>query len=147
MTSVDIVKAIGGLLWTGMGIVFVLFVNFLIRRSNPDGVFGIPLPGQWVHAAFGPILVAVNGALLVFFCALLQTPVDNVALAQVQTLQVKWVFGPLCNPFYVGSNSLLTGCGYAFLIVLWWIGMHTFLYSIGLNSDPDGYLGGKRSSL
>ena len=45
---------------------------------------------------------------------------DNVALAQVQTLQVKWVFGPLCNPFYVGSNSLLTGCGYAFLIVLWW---------------------------
>ena len=69
MMSVDIVKAIGGLLWTGMGIVFVLFVNFLIRRSNPDGVFGIPLPGQWVHAAFGPILVAVNGALLVFFCA------------------------------------------------------------------------------
>lgn len=134
MTALEIVKGIGGLLWFGAGIIVALFGNFLLRKHFSDSILDIPIPSNWVHAVLGPILLIVNSTLLVFLCALYLTPVDDATLAQIQSTQIKWVFGPLCNPFYLGQYRLFNGCGYAFLIILWWLGMHTFLYSIRLNT-------------
>jgi hypothetical protein len=141
MSPVEIVKGIGALLWFGAGIIFALFVNFLLRRQISDGILGLPISSSWIHAVLGPVLLVVNGMLLVYLCALYDTRVEKTTIAQIQSTQIKWIFGPLCNPFFLGKYRLLNSCGYAFLIILWWLGMHTFLYSTGLNPQSKWVFG------
>jgi hypothetical protein len=133
MTALDLVKGISALVWVGSSLTVLLFVNFLLRRGT--ALYGIPIAPEWVHAFLGPILLVVNGALLVLLCALHQTPVSDEELQQIRAHQVKFLLGPLCNPFYAGRSRWLNGVGYAFLILLWWLAMHSFLYSINLNTS------------
>lgn len=132
MSAVDIVKGIGGLLFFGAGIIIVVFTNFVLRRSNAP-LAGIPIPASTVHAILGPLLVLINAALLVLLCALFRTDIDDQARLDIQKCEVKWVLGPLLNPFYLSESPTASAVGYAFLIVLWWLGMHAFAYSVAEN--------------
>src|SRR5438477_1523475 len=128
MSPLDLVKNISGLLFTGCTVIVLVFVNFLIGSSQA-GVFGTELPTKAVHAVLGPALILINSALVVFLFAFYRTEVDQASLSAIQQYQPKWVLGPILNPFYVGRNPLLNCLGYAFLIILWWLGMHSFAYS------------------
>jgi hypothetical protein len=138
MTHSDLIRGIGNLLFMGLTLILFVFINFLFRRSNAE-LMGIPVAANLVHTVLGPLLVIINSILLVFLCALLKTELDPSQLADVQNHQVKWVLGPLLNPFFVSKYSLLNNIGYAFLIILWWLGMHSFIYFIQLNPDGSPY--------
>ena len=140
MNQIELAKGIGALLFTGTVIILLVFVNFLLRKSNAT-VFGVPIPASTIHAVLGPLLVIVKGALVVFLCALLKTELDSAGIKAIQTTQIKMLFGPLFNPFYVSASNWINGCGYAFLIILWWIGMHSFVYSIHLNPESKWLFG------
>jgi hypothetical protein len=51
----------------------------------------------------------------------------------LQGLQKYKIFGAILNPFYASGGVLANAVGYAFLIILWWFGMYSFIYSIDLN--------------
>jgi hypothetical protein len=124
-----------------MILIVAIFINFLVRRSDAS-VIGITLPSRLVHLALGPTLVLLNGVLLVYLCALYQTAASMNEVGSLQRSQKYLHLGFLVNPFYISKNSVITAVGYAFLIFLWWLGMHTFLYSIGLNSTNSPFLFG-----
>jgi hypothetical protein len=63
---------------------------------------------------------------------------DSSEVAQLQRLQKYKIFGSIFNPFYTAGNPVANAIGYAFLIILWWLGMWSFVYSIGLNQKADG---------
>jgi hypothetical protein len=105
VTAVDITKGITGIITTAMTVIAVLFVNFLARRGN-SAVFGVVIPTRLVHFLLGPVLVVLNGALLLFLCALYQTA-DNTDVAGVQQQNKYVILGFLANPFYVGRSQTL----------------------------------------
>ena len=134
MNPLYLVKSISGLLFTGTVIILLVFINFLLQRGDAS-IWGVHLPVRAVHAVLGPVLILINSALLVFLCALFRTKFDLSSVEQIQNYQPKWILGLLINPFYKGNSAFANGVGYAFLIILWWLAMHSFTYSIHLNSD------------
>jgi hypothetical protein len=140
MTALDLVKSISGLLSTSTVLILLVFGNFLLQRGDV-AVFGVQLPVRIIHTLLGPSLVLINSALLVFPCALYRTGLDASAVTAIQSYQPKWILGPLLNPFYLGPSAIWNSVGYAFLIILWWLGMHSFVYSIGLNADSKWLFG------
>jgi len=137
MSALAITKAISGIAAFATTMIILVFGNFLLRKADAT-VLGVAVPSRFVHAVIGPVLVLLNGVLLLYLCALYRTNVAAAEVAQIQHAQQYKLLGALFNPFYISRNAAINAIGYAFLIVLWWLGMHAFLYSIGLNKDSTG---------
>lgn len=140
MTTDSIGKAISALVTSSTILVVVLFGNFMLRRTDGT-VWGVSLPSRSVHFILGPVLVTLNSVLLVYLCALYKMESTPKEITDLRSMQKYHFFGFLANPFYVSKNQAITAVGYAFLIVLWWLGMYTFLYSLGLNVDSPWLFG------
>jgi hypothetical protein len=134
---IDIGRVIIGLLNFATFTIFLLFGNFLLQKSTAK-VMGIPLPLRQIHFLLGPVLLLANGALFIFLCALSRSDVSHAEITELQRMQSYRFFGAIFNPFYVSGGRFANAIGYAFLIVLWWLGMYSFYYSIGLNASADG---------
>lgn len=141
MNAEQIGKAINDIVASATIMILLIFMNFLLRRSQAS-IFGVTLPSRYIHLGLGPILVLLNSVLLIYLCALYRSDASDGEIISVQQSQKYMFLGFLFNPFYVSKNNILTGMGYAFLIFLWWIGMHSFWYSIGLNSNESPFLFG-----
>lgn len=127
-----------GLVLAAFCVCLLLFVNFYLRRSEID-LLGVRLPAQIVHLVLGPILITINMLVLVFLLGVLNSDITKSELTDLQATEFIKFTGPLFNPFYLSGKPWVDAVGYAFLIVLWWIGMHTFYQSVKLN-DPSPLL-------
>lgn len=136
MTAVSLVRAIMQIIFFATTTIAVIFANFLLRRADTT-VAGVMLPARQIHAVLGPVLVLLNALLFVYVCALYKIHTSNVEVAELQSLQKYKVFGAAFNPFYASGGIFANAVGYAFLIILWWFGAYSFVYSIGLNKPPD----------
>lgn len=125
------IQAISGLLFFGMSTIILIFINFVLRRGH-SAIFGIPIPASKVHIVLGPLLVLINAALFVYLCAFVSTTLTPHQILRVQSYQPKFLLGPILNPYFLGKTVFLNNIGMAFLIVLWWLGMHSFIYSLEL---------------
>jgi hypothetical protein len=134
----DIISSISGLIFTGMLLVFGLFVNLVFGKSS-GSVLGTSIPFEYVRIALGPVIVITNAALFLFLGALSRLHLTAAEISYAQSYQVWWILGPLFNPFYVSNYPVINAVGYAFLIILWWIGVYTFLYSVDINADSPFY--------
>lgn len=131
MTPEQLVKSISNLLFVAMVTVGLAFWNFLWRREHPGiEVFDVSLPAETVHLVLGIFLIIFNAVIFVFLWALYDADLSEEQVRAIKSMNVKFVLGPLLNPFYVSGHAFVNAVGYAFLIVLWWLGMHSFTYSL-----------------
>jgi hypothetical protein len=137
MSALGVGKAIAAMISYATILIIVIFANFLLRRTDAT-VLGVMLPARLAHFILGPVLVLLNAVILVYLCALYKMTLGNSEITQLQHLQKYKFFGSMFNPFYVAGNPAANAIGYAFLITLWWLGMWSFIYSIGLNPEADG---------
>lgn len=139
MDAVDIGKSITSLVSSATITIVLVFGNFLLRsKSKYATVEGITLSARNIHFILGPVLVLLNAALFVYLCALYKSNASHDQIDTLQHLPGHWILNPIFNPFYVSHNRIVNAIGYAFLIVLWWLGMYSFYYSIQLNPSVDG---------
>lgn len=141
MTATVIGKGINNIVAFAMVMIIAIFTNFLLRRTDAS-IIGVTLPSGLIHLVLGPALVFLNSTLLVYLCALYRTTASINEVAGLQRSQKYLYFGFLINPFYISKSTIATAVGYAFLIVLWRLGMHSFLYSLGLNAADSPLLFG-----
>jgi hypothetical protein len=134
MDPVLLLRNVSGLLLTSIILILGLFINF-VRNQDVATIFGFNLPSQTLHLALGPILLLINCAILYFMMVLFLMPINAEQVIQMQNLNPMWLLGPIVNPLYVSNFSVVNSFGYAVLIILWWLAMHTFWFSIRLNSS------------
>ena len=132
MTHISLIKGIGNLLFTASTTIVLIFISFLLRKSEAE-VLGLPIQSRTVHAVLGSFLILVNACLVVYLIALYASDLGKDQIREIQSYQVKYVLGPLLNPFYLSKSTFINSIGYAFLIILWWLAMHSLTYSINLN--------------
>jgi hypothetical protein len=131
----NLIHTISGLLLTGSSLAIVVFVNLILRKRDIQiSGFGISMPTEQVYIIFGPMILLINSTLFIFLCALYKHDLNQEEMAIVTSYQPIPLTGPLFNPFFISANIYINSMGYAFLIVLWWIAMHSFWYSIDLNT-------------
>jgi hypothetical protein len=119
---------------TALCTIMGMFINFLVRKGDGT-VLGLTLPTESIHFILGPFLLILNSALVIFLFALYAIDITEEQLRAIKAQEAWFFFGPICNPFYIGRLSAMNNIGYAFIIVLWWLGMHSFLYSIEQNAS------------
>lgn len=88
----------GRLAAAGFLLCLLLFLNFILRRSDVD-LFSLRVPAGMIHLILGPILIAVNMAILVFFLGVSLSDVTKEELLELRSTEVLGVFGPLSIPF------------------------------------------------
>lgn len=134
-------KNITGLITTGSTLVIFLFINMILRRLDVS-IFGFALPTTSVHFVLGPVLIFVNAAILYFLLVLWfsDIPASGKVVELIKGFNPLGVLGPLINPFFVGKYELINAIGYAFCIILWWLGMHSFWMSTQLNAPSPSIL-------
>ena len=129
-------QTITSLLFFAITSTFMIFVNFVLRKEQ--AIIGIPVSPRKVHLILGPLIVLINSGLFVCLCALASSKLTPEQIFEIQSYQPKIPGGlgrllrPLINPYYLGFNNFLNNISMAFLIVLWWLGMHSFVYSLEL---------------
>ena len=135
MDPIIVMKNITGLLTTSMTLLVLLFVNVLLGK-NTASIFGFAVPTSSVHFVLGPTLLLLNAAILYYLLVLFFMQIDpsSTEAIAIREMNPMWVLGPLVNPLYISGYKFINGIGYGFLIVLWWLGMHSFWMSINMNT-------------
>ena len=139
MDAVDIDRAIMGALFSAACTIVAVFVNLASGKAETS-VLGVGLPARQVHFVLGSFLVLLNAYVFVCLCALYRVHVGSNQLAHLQDLSQYKILGPLFNPFYTSDKifaKAVAALGYAFLIILWWLGFYSFSYSVGPNESAD----------
>lgn len=129
----SLIKSIAGVTWVAVAGILLIFANLVIGKRD-GSLFGFNLPTQKIHLVLGPVLIILTAALVIMLFALTRFQLSEEQLTLAKEHQVLFILGPLANPFYRSDSAFVSNMGYAFLIVMWWLGMHSFTYSIGQES-------------
>jgi hypothetical protein len=134
MEVTNLVASIGGLIGWGAVLVFASFLSLAFKKTDIN-LIGVTISAESAHLILGPLLVIVNTAVFMMTAILSRLTISPDDLKQLQSKHILEYLGPILNPFFVSDNQIINSLGYMFLIVLWWIGQYTFLYSVELNLD------------
>jgi hypothetical protein len=134
MGSIEVLRAVCWLMFGCMVMAAAMFAAFLIQRSD-SGLLGDAFPAKTIYIGLGSAMLIVNSGLLFFLVALVMTKVDVAQLEELKLYQPGWVPASLVNPFFIGSNAITDTLGHSIVVFVWWLGMHAFVYAIGLNEE------------
>jgi hypothetical protein len=134
MGHIEILRTVCWLMVLCIAMAATMFGAFLVQRAGSTLLGGV-FPARSVYVGLGIAMIVVNGALLFFLIALATTKIDAAQFEEIRRYQPGWIPASIANPFFMGSNPVLGTLGHAVVVFVWWLGMHAFVYAIGLNGE------------
>jgi hypothetical protein len=134
MGYIEILRAVCWLMVLCIAMAATMFGAFLVQRAGST-LLGDQFPTRTVYVGLGFAMIVVNSGLLFFLIALVTTKIDAAQFEEIRRYQPGWFPASIANPFFMGSNPVLDTLGHSIVVFVWWLGMHAFVYAIGLNED------------